>query len=51
MDRIDVAKGTVELSQLLCKDLKEIWESHTDEDIKKQYSFEEIESTIKKMGE
>lgn len=46
MNMIDVAEGTLELSQFLCKDIEEIWENHTDEDIKEKYTFDEIKNLI-----
>lgn len=50
MEKIDVAKSTVELCGFLCKDIDEIWENHTSEDIKAQYSLEEIKKVIEEEG-
>lgn len=46
MTKVQVAESTKELAQYLCCSTKEVWENHTDEAIKKEFTFEEINSLI-----
>ena len=43
MNLKDIAKSTLELSNLLCISVPETWEKHTDASIKKHFSLKQIE--------
>ena len=42
MDKQKIAKSTMELADMLCISLEEAWEKHTDLEVKRQCSLEEI---------
>ena len=48
MNLKDIAKSTLELSNLLCISVPETWEKHTDASIKKHFSLKQIETEISK---
>lgn len=48
MDKAIVARNTKELAELLCLSEREVWDFHTDEDIKNDFTFDEIMDEIKK---
>lgn len=49
MNLKDIAKSTLELSNLLCISVPETWEKHTDASIKKHFSLKQIETEISKI--
>ena len=48
MDRKEVAEGVRILSENLGKEIKDIWENNVSDEIKSNFSYEEIAAEIEK---
>ena len=46
MDLKETALKTKELADLLCISVQEVWEKHTDESVRKNFSLEEVLNEI-----
>ena len=48
MDVKEIADSLKQLAGYLCISIEDAWENHTDDDIKKDISFEEIKAELGK---
>lgn len=46
----DAAELTREMAQMTAADLEEVWKNHTDESIKREFTFEQIRKYVDEHG-